>query len=159
MDNERPTDAGDKALDAARLEEREKVRSADREFFKTLKCYSPNSESANIDSDNTKDKLSDIPWRNDTLVGSAERFLGELNFEHRYVDGRLEFRTVKYRITSFQWPGGNSANINLFIDNSAGQWENQSPDSMRQDKVWNPCARNQYENLGSLGDDICAVHI
>lgn len=141
MKNERPTDTDDKGLDALRLKEREKVRFADREFFKTLHCYSPSSELTNIDSDDTKDKQSKIPWRNDTLVGSAERFLGELNFEHRYVNGRLEFRTVKYRITSFLWPGGNSANINIFIDNSAEQWANNSPDSMRQDKEWNNYVR------------------
>lgn len=144
MNNERTTNMDgeviDEVLDAARLKEREKTRTADREFFKTLKSYHSDSEPTNIDS-NINDKPSETPWRTNTLVGSADVFVGELSFEHRYVDGRLEFKTVKYRISQHGFGGGNKANINIFIDNSAGQWENNSPDAMAQDGNWRTYVR------------------
>jgi len=147
MSNKQTTNINDgisnEVLEKAHLEERKKLRSAIRVPVDKLKASALEPESANIDSNNIKGKTNEIPWRTDTLSGSNGNYKGELTFQHRYVDGRLQFKTTKYRITrSNGQSGGNKANINILIDNSAGQWSSFSPDSMWQDGQWYVYERN-----------------
>jgi len=124
----------DEVLDKTHLEEREKLRSASRVSLDRLKSTFSEPEPTHIDSNNIEGTPNDEAWRTHTLSGSTSGFNGELTFQHRYIDGYLHFKTLTYRITRpSNQNSGNKANINIVIDNSAGQSVINSPDSMWQD--------------------------
>lgn len=138
MANKSVDDVSNEVLDGPQLEEREKARATQRKFLEelTFSAVDDTPDTTQNQGRELGDKFTS------TLTVTSGNFRGELTFQYWWSATHFYFKTSQYRITrSNGQSGGNKANVNIVIDNSAGQWRNKSPDALWQDGEWHSYVR------------------
>jgi len=133
MNNKSADDISNEVLDSPQREEREKTKVAQRKFLEAL-TFSGVDDALETASSHKRDLGDKFTT---TLSVTSGNFMGELTFQYWWSATHFYFKTAQYRITrSNGQVGGNKANVNIKIDNSAGSWYNESPDALWQDGAW-----------------------